>query len=339
MRMDKRDRLSYLVKRYYNNTCSQQEVDEFLDYVKDPVYDSVIKDLFQQMWDGHNVRALPANIPAPTAPAREPLKKNFNKELPVYIAWGVAASLFIGLFVGLALNFEPAPKQVAVKVEPITSKSTQQEHRVITTPDGSTVWLNSNSELDFPSSFSGGTREVTLKGEAFFDIKHDPLRPFIIHTGKVKTTVLGTAFNIRALPNESSVVVTVTRGKVRVGDDKNATELTANQQVSVNLVGRPLKQQNAEGDRVASWTREDLIMDNITFAEAVSIIKDRYNVDVEFQNNRLQGCRFTSTFLKGASLEQMLTAICIVNRASFTLINNKVIVNGDGCEEDLTTPQ
>lgn len=312
-------------------------MDEFLDYVKDPVYDTIIKDLFQNIWEGQPIAAQPVTTPSVPVPSREPVRTSFNKQRPVYIAWGLAASLFVILFIGLAWQFEPAKQTTAVKMTPITSKSTQQEHRLITTPDGSTVWLNSNSELDFPSQFSGATREVTLRGEAFFDIKHDPLRPFIIHTGKVKTTVLGTAFNIRALPNESSVVVTVTRGKVRVGDDKNTTELTANQQVSVNLVGKTLKPQHTEGDLVASWTREDLIMDNITFAEAVSIIKDRYKVDVEFQNSDLRGCRFTSTFLKDASLDQMLTAICIVNRATFTMQDKKVVVNGEGCDTETGT--
>lgn len=301
-------------------------MNEFLDYVQDPQYDAVIKDLFEVPPVVNSPLRVPSITPAkPTTP--------INKNREVYIAWGLVASISIVIFIGLGIYMPPTTKQAPVaQAREITSKSTQQEHRVITTPDGSRIWLNSNSELDYSSSFSGATREVTLRGEAYFDIKHDPLRPFIIHTGKVKTTVLGTAFNIRAIPSEPSVVVTVTRGKVRVGDDKNATELTANQQVQVNLVGKAVKQQQTEGDKVASWTREDLIMDNITFSEAVTIIEERYAVDVEFKNTGLEKCRFTSTFLKGASLEQMLTAICIVNRATFAREGSKVIVSGEGCE-------
>lgn len=331
--MDKKDRLAYLVESYFKNICSQQEMNEFLDYVQDAKYDALINDLLQKMWDDQSTRAL---LTADTSRVRltEAVKKPVNKQRLMYILLGMAASVSIILFIGLRFYFEPLPKQLAVNTMPVTSKSTQEEHRVITAPDGSTIWLNSNSELDYPATFSGLTREVTLRGEAFFDIKHDSLRPFIIHTGMVQTTVLGTAFNIRAFPSEPSITVAVTRGKVRVGDDKNETELTANQQVSFDRVGKTMKQQTTESEKVASWTREDLIMDNITFAEAVTIIEDRYKINVEFQKTNLKNCRFTSTFLKDASLEQMLTAICIVNRATFTREGQKVIVDGEGCETE-----
>src|SRR5690606_2859673 len=91
------------------------------------------------------------------------------------------------------------------------------EHRLLHLPDGSTVIVGVGSKLNYPSSFDSlRTREVYLEGQAYFDIRHNPQKPFIIHTGKVATTVLGTSFNIKAWPEDQDITVTVTRGKVRV---------------------------------------------------------------------------------------------------------------------------
>src|SRR5690606_2603405 len=99
-------------------------------------------------------------------------------------------------------SLKPGEPTTTVHAEFGNSKVTKLAHQLLLLPDGSTVLLNNNSSLDFPQQFTGDTREVILKGEAYFDIKPDASRPFIIHTGKVKTRVLGTAFNIRAYPEE-----------------------------------------------------------------------------------------------------------------------------------------
>src|SRR5690606_6204958 len=90
-------------------------------------------------------------------------------------------------------------------------------------PDGSTVLLNDDSELSYSLPFDDGPREVTLKGEAFFDIIHDNNKPFIVRTGNISTNVLGTAFNINA--RNRNVVVTVERGLVQVSDETQALSL------------------------------------------------------------------------------------------------------------------
>src|SRR5690606_4549797 len=77
-------------------------------------------------------------------------------------------------------------------------------HQFIKLPDGSTVLLNTGSTLDFPEAFDAQTREVRLSGEAFFNIREDQARPFVVHTGALKTTVLGTSFNVKAYEGEDN---------------------------------------------------------------------------------------------------------------------------------------
>jgi ferric-dicitrate binding protein FerR (iron transport regulator) len=89
------------------------------------------------------------------------------------------------------------------------------------------VWLNAASSLEFPDKFSGSKREVYLTGEAFFDVKHSDKSPFLIHTKNITTTVVGTAFNIKAYVNQKVIIVSVSRGKVKVSrDDQLIATLT-----------------------------------------------------------------------------------------------------------------
>ncbi|WP_025761215.1 FecR family protein [Dyadobacter tibetensis] len=113
---------------------------------------------------------------------------------------------------------------------PGMSADASDEHRVIAgpgkrlllvLPDGSRVKLNSGSQVSYAKSFSDSQRTVTLEGEAFFEVRRDTLRPFVIHTGKLSTEVLGTSFAIRAYKGQPDIEVAVVEGKVRVNANRN----------------------------------------------------------------------------------------------------------------------
>ncbi len=323
--MDKTERLRHLFERYVNNTCTRGEMDEFFGFVEDSRNDNDLKKVLDELWEG---RLQPAGSPLPQ-PSRYP-----------YWRMAVAAAITAMIALAFAMTYwQPNDTQVVTE-EPVqlVSKSTRDERRMITLPDGSSVWINRDSKLDYPLEFSGGRREVTLVGEAFFDIRKDSLKPFIIYSGKVTTVVLGTAFNIRAFPDENAVTVTVARGKVMVRDDeKHESIVEANQQISFTPSAPVPAPYVAEADSVSEWIHQDLVLDNITFEEAAAVIENRYSVAVDFTNESLTGCRFTSTFLQDASLEQMLTAICIVNRATFTVRDGTVVISGEGCDSETRT--
>ena len=335
------ERLQYLLNKYYTNTCSKEELTEFLDAIQDPnselLLDDALHDAFKksQLYDINKSRLQFDDLKKAIKTHRPLVKRAQVKSWK----WGIAASLvFLVAFavtMYVQLTRTEVPVQAAVSTQPMTLKSTQTERRLIILHDGSSVWLNKESKLQYPDAFSENRREVSLTGEAYFDIKPNASRPFIIHSGGIKTTVLGTAFNIRAFPEEASVVVTVTHGRVRV-EDNNRTKkvLTDRQQLLINVAGNKVIQQQVADNTDTEWKDEDFVLDNITFTEARKLIQDRYGVEIVFQNEALKSCRFTSTFLKDASLNQILTTICIVNRATFEIEGNTISINGEGCESD-----
>jgi ferric-dicitrate binding protein FerR (iron transport regulator) len=208
------------------------------------------------------------------------------------------------------------------------------QKKQVTLADGSRIWINAGSELKYPGVFNGKTREVYLAGEAYFDIQHDVSKPFIIHTGKVITTVLGTAFNIKEDKNQHTVVVTVTRGKVSVANGNEPLGIiTPNQQISFNTDNNQHSQVNVDAKQAIAWQENDIHFDDITFADAAKQLQQRFKVKINFANEKIKNCRFTGTALEGQKLDSILKVICAFNNATYqTMADGSISINGPGCE-------
>jgi transmembrane sensor len=218
-------------------------------------------------------------------------------------------------------------------VQLTTLNVSANQKKQITLADGSRVWVNAGSELKYPKDFTGTTREVYLSGEAYFDVKHDATKPFIIHTGKVITTVLGTAFNIKEDKNLHTIVVTVTRGKVSVANgDQPLGIITPNQQISFNIVNEEHFQKDIDAKQVIAWQESDIRFEDITFADAAAQLQQRFKVKIGFGNDKIKNCRFTGTALKGEKLDKILKVLCDFNNATYqTKADGSIIINGPGC--------
>jgi ferric-dicitrate binding protein FerR (iron transport regulator) len=209
----------------------------------------------------------------------------------------------------------------------------KNQKKQITLADGTMVWLNAGSELKYSRVFSGKTREIYLSGEAFFDVHHDAAKPFIIHTGEVTTTVLGTAFNIKEDAFLHSVIVTVTRGKVSVANKgRQIGVLTPNQQLSFNMVSDKVSQQPVDANQVISWSKIDLHFEDVTFSDAAKQLEQRFDVKISFSNDKIKGCRFTGDSFTGEKLDKVLKAICDFNNATYRIQpDGTILIDGPGC--------
>ncbi|MBS1610279.1 MAG: FecR domain-containing protein [Bacteroidetes bacterium] len=261
-------------------------------------------------------------------------RKSWNRR-----TWLMAASvIFIIFFAALAFFSKKGHKEEIITDtklrKPVSEKSVTYT-RSITLQDGSTVVLRANSNLNYPTKFIGETREVTLTGEAFFDVKPGS-KPFIIHTGDVKTVVLGTAFNIKAYPDSKDVTISVIRGKVRVENQKKILSiLTPDQQITCrNAVAessQPLKVDAAS--IIADWTRQDMVFEDVSFQTVADLLSRRYNVSINFKNAALAKCNIKAFFNGTESLNKVLESLCLISNSVYTRISDdKIILDGEGCE-------
>lgn len=208
--------------------------------------------------------------------------------------------------------------------------------RYVTLPDGSKVVLHAGSHLEYPLAFSGKVREVTLSGEAYFDIKQNTSSSFVINTGRVKTTVLGTAFNIKAYPGSNEIVVSVTKGKVKVEDGpKMLAVLNPDQQIVYNTLATTLAQRQVNALGEISWTRNDMVFESIPFETIAAAIGKRYHVNIQFNNEALKQCLVRASFSGTESLEEVLNVLCTVRNATYTIEDGQhIIIDGKGCSAD-----
>lgn len=258
-------------------------------------------------------------------------KENIRKFFWIRVIKNVAAAAIILLICAIGLFYfgRYSSPENRIQKSSIVKTEGVVKHRLIRLPDGSTVILYAGSKLNYPSSFDGfEKREVYLDGEAYFDIKHNDEKAFIVHAGKLETTVLGTAFNVKAWPEEADISITVARGKVRVDDNMKQTIgiVTLNEQLTYNKKEAEAVQHNVNTETFTAWKEGDLLFDDVTIAEASELLEERFNVEITCTDDLVKSKRFTTTFLKNESLEQVLKSICAFNDAYYQYDKEKSIV-------------
>ena len=343
--MNGQEKFIELLQAYLSGKASAAAYNELMRMIKSGKYD----DLLKQRIDDSLLHDNPT-INLDVNRAQDLLYRILNSEkqtaklIPVsgqvrhYRRWyAVAAALLIvTLAIWRLVATTNSPESPIVKTEKKMLEPAPETNgkRYIRLQDGSTVLLNEGSQLDYPSDFTNDKREVTLSGEAYFDIRPDSKRPFIVHTGKVNTTVLGTAFNIKAYPEQKQVTVTVTRGKVKVGDNKKTFGvIVPNESIAVNTEINSFRLERVNADEALSWKKQYLVLDDISLEEAAVLIGNRYHVNISFSKEALENCRISATFLNNENLEQVLTVVTGVVDADYTLQpNDEVIISGEGCE-------
>ncbi len=172
---------------------------------------------------------------------------------------------------------------------------------VLVLPDGTNVTVNRNSKISYPEKFTGNTREVTLSGEAFFQVTPNPDKPFIIHANGASVKVLGTSFNVYAYGNEPIVEVLVKTGKVELLG-KNAGTVSSSvllmpgeKGVFVKAKGETAKQQEPNFNNF-SWLTNEIEFDNTPLPEVVATINRAFPVKVETAAGVDQNLHLTATF-------------------------------------------
>ncbi|GAA3991987.1 FecR family protein [Mucilaginibacter dorajii] len=245
----------------------------------------------------------------------------------LYTNWiKVAAVILIALFAGIfGARLWTAPKaadQIAYQV--ITAPKGQMKQVLL--PDSSLVQLNAGSSIRCQVKFSETKREVTLlSGEAFFDVKHDATKPFLVHTGGVTTQVLGTSFNIKFYKELPTIQVFVSSGKVEVHDQKHTLGMyTPQQQLTYNKQTQNFSKETITGDHLLSWMHDDLILDNVEFKEVAVYLQNRYNVSFNNVGKKRKQQHYSVRFSNKLSINQVLDILQLIDGRKYRLNGDTV---------------
>jgi transmembrane sensor len=229
--------------------------------------------------------------------------------------WAIAASLL--LIMGLSFfvyqsSINTITKQYATK---------PGEHATIMLSDGTKIWLNAGSLLKYPAKFKGDTREVYLTGEAFFDVAKDKKHPFIIHTNKMDTKVLGTSFNVQAYPDNATQEVSVLTGRVNVKSivTEENVYVTPGQKVVFKSKSNKLQAfTDIPVNSISLWRKNIIVFEDAPLPEVIATINRNYNVTIEIGNKNLNNLKI-SAYFKELPVEQVVALVCNIINADYKL--------------------
>ena len=185
--------------------------------------------------------------------------------------------------------------------------------------DGTKIWMNAESNLRYPVRFKG-KREVTLSGEAYFEVAKDAAHPFIIHIGDNVIEVLGTKFNVSAYP-QNDIYTTLAEGSVKVINNEGSIMLIPNQQAIMQSEGS-IRVQKVDASLYTSWTTGIFEFKKTELKDIVAQLSRWYNVTFQFANNELKQKDFAGVIFRN---EELNLAIEVIEDVS----NVKFVRNGD----------
>lgn len=173
-------------------------------------------------------------------------------------------------------------------------------------PDGSTVILNKQSSLSFVGGFFNKTRQVKLKGEAFFKVSPNKAKPFIIDVNQIRVTVVGTAFNVKSNNNET--VVIVESGIVKVNNQRDSVRLTAGEKIEVGQNQSKLLKGENQGKLYNYYYSGELVCDGTPLSELVPVLNEKFKANIVIANPAIQKLPISTTF-KNEKLNEILEVV------------------------------
>lgn len=212
----------------------------------------------------------------------------------------------------------------------IQTVSTQAEICTVTLPDKSQVTLNRYSVLNYPVRFKGNKREVSLIGEAYFEVEKDARHPFVVKAESVDIQVLGTHFNVEAYPGDPEVRTTLLEGSVAVSIPENSGRiiLLPNESAVYNRIKKSLQREIIpESNNEIAWRNGGFLFDYQPLGEIARQLSHAFNIKIKVTEYSLENYRLRAHFNNGENLEQILTLLQNAGNFSYTKTNDTILIS------------
>lgn len=197
----------------------------------------------------------------------------------------------------------------------------------LTLADGTKVWINSESELSYPTQFSANKREVYLKGEAYFEIAPNKQQPFFVNSNRILVRATGTAFNVMAYQDEPELQVTLVEGGVNIEENlKVISKLTPNHQFSLNKANGQFSVISVDPRSATVWKNGRFYFDNEMLASIIRKLSRWYNVEIQCVDPEITQYKFSGEIRKYEDASQVLNMLKLTNEITYTIQPDKKII-------------
>lgn len=235
------------------------------------------------------------------------------------------AACFIGLLGMSTAIFFWSKSSSLQNLQKVTVSANRGVRTCFNLPDGSVVYLNSGSTLTYPLSNDDTERKVQLSGEAYFSVKSDPERPFIVSMSddRVRVKVLGTEFNVRAYEKDNVIQTTLVTGAVNlemkdIEGNVNERTLCPSEKAIYDLTNKTLEVLKVDVESEIAWKDGRLVFKETPLPEVLKRLANFYNVEFKIMNAELETYRFTGTF-NNRQLPQVLDYLRISSQIDYSI--------------------
>ena len=212
--------------------------------------------------------------------------------------------------------------------QPVTVVTQLGERSQVVLPDGTKVWLNSSSSVEYVAPFFSRQRRVKMEGEAYFEVEHDRRAPFVVSTNGLDIEVLGTRFNIRNDDNEHRVTTVLLEGAVKAyasGRAQASVRLHPAQQLVFDTRTHAMRLTDCpSAERSINWIDGRFCFEHDTFGEIVAELKRYYNVDIRFMDNRLRDMRFSGNFRVEDGIYHIMSVLQLTYKFNYRIAGNDI---------------
>ena len=259
------------------------------------------------------------NHPAFILPDAHKIKR--LRRIALYSAFSLLLIVSVGYFAYRYVIFPSTQEQTILLLE-VDAPSGSKKH--FSLEDGSKVWLNAGSRLQYDSEYGRTNRALSLFGEAYFEVAKNEQFPFIVNVEGIKIKVLGTHFNVNAYSENNGVSVALLEGSVEMITKKDATMLLPGNMARYdNATGKITAATNA-GNNALAWMDNRLVFNGETFEQIICMLERTYNVKVNIQNEQIKKRCFAGDFSNNETIEQIF-AIMSFNGKFRYQINGSII--------------
>lgn len=245
--------------------------------------------------------------------------------------WQIAASIALIACIGVfAYQYRSAFKSSRGQLSYVVNKTPKGAIQKIFLADGSLVWVNAGSVFKYPKKFEGKVRRVELvDGQVFFDIKHMADHPFVVKTGKINITVLGTSFDVKSYKNEKTTKVSVLTGKVGISVDgrvnKPAIMLLPTQQIVLNNVTDNVIKGTTKTEAIDSWRKNMLIFEDENLDVVFKALERKYNTKITVENKELLD-QHISIKLNAQPINNILDVLSFTKHFKYEMPNDSTVI-------------
>lgn len=290
-----------IISKFYSNNCTKSERELVINYL------TVLDEAEQNTFLDNHLKSL-ENIETPHTNTTD-----FNKILEKVNSKGksesrrrnytfsIAASIGFLFILSATLLYFINSNNSLKEIKWNEKETKLGQKSIITLLDGTRITLNAESKLLYPSKFGEISREVHLSGEAYFEVTHMSETPFIVHSDRASTTVLGTKFNVKAFSDEEEVSVSLVEGSVKVSNKyaeniRNDIKLSKGQQVSINKDSGVEDQNTFDPLQVTGWKDNVLVFKNAPILDVFKMLSRTYGVKFELKEYENKFKRITINF-------------------------------------------